>query len=81
MDLFLDLLSFGCCCCSDAKLLFIMQATMTSPLHASGVNFSFSYGTYRNVWEGNFKMDLQEVLYGVRAGSSWLRIGTGGALL
>jgi hypothetical protein len=32
-------------------------------------------------WEDNIKMDLQEVGYGVWTGSSWLRIGKGGAHL
>jgi len=35
-------------------------------------------GRPRYRWEDNIKMDLQEVGYGVRTGSSWLRIGTGG---
>ena len=32
-------------------------------------------------WEDSIKMDLQEVGCGVRTGSSWLRIGTGGRRL
>ena len=33
----------------------------------------------RRRWDGNIKMDLREVgCGGVRTGSSWLRIGTGG---
>ena len=32
-------------------------------------------------WKDNINMDLQEVAYGVRTGSSWLRIGTGGGHL
>ena len=32
-------------------------------------------------WEDNIKMDLQEVGCGGRAGSNWLRIGTGGGHL
>jgi len=31
--------------------------------------------------ENNIKMDLQEVRYGGRTGSIWLRIGTGGGHL
>jgi len=34
-------------------------------------------GTPRHRWEDNIKMDLHEVMCGVWAGSSWLRIGTG----
>jgi hypothetical protein len=33
----------------------------------------------RRRWENNIKMDIQEV--GVRVGSSWLTIGTGGGHL
>jgi hypothetical protein len=36
-------------------------------------------GRPRRRWEDNIKMDLQKV--GVWAGSSWLRIGTGGEYL
>jgi len=35
----------------------------------------------RRRWEDNIKMDLHEVICGVWAGSSWLRIGTGGGNL
>jgi len=35
----------------------------------------------RRRWEDNIKTDLQEVGRGVWAGSSWLRIGTGGGHL
>ena len=35
----------------------------------------------RRRWQDNIKIDLQEVGYGVRAGSSWLRIGTCGGHL
>jgi len=35
-------------------------------------------GRPRHRWEDNIKMDLQEVRCGVRIGSRWLRIGTGG---
>ena len=38
-------------------------------------------GTHRRRWEGNIKMDLQEVGCGVWTGLSWLRIGTGGGHL
>jgi hypothetical protein len=38
-------------------------------------------GRPRRRWEDNITMDLQEVGCGVRIGSSWLRIGTGGGLL
>ena len=38
-----------------------------------------SLGRPRRRWDDNIKMDLQEV--GVRTGSSWLRIGTGGGHL
>jgi len=34
--------------------------------------------TPRRRWEDNIKMDLQEVGCGVRNGSIWRRIGTGG---
>ena len=37
-------------------------------------------GRPRRRWEGNIKMDLQEV-GGVETGCSWLRIGTGGVYL
>jgi len=40
-----------------------------------------SLGRHRHRWEGNIKMDLQEVGWGVWTGSSWLRIGTGGGQL
>jgi hypothetical protein len=32
-------------------------------------------------WEGNIKMDLQEVRCGAWCGSNWLRIGAGGGHL
>jgi len=35
-------------------------------------------GTRRRKWEGNIKLDLQEVGWGVWNGWSWLSIGTGG---
>jgi len=35
----------------------------------------------RGRWEDNIKMDFQEVGCGVRNGSIWLRIGTGGGHL
>jgi hypothetical protein len=35
----------------------------------------------RRRWEGNIKMDLQEVGGVVKTGWSWLRIGTGGGHL
>jgi len=35
-------------------------------------------GRHRCKWENNIKMDLQEVGCGVRTGSSWLRVRTGG---
>jgi len=39
-------------------------------------------GRPRCRWEDNIKMDLQEIgLGGIRTGSSWLRIGTGGGHL
>ena len=38
-------------------------------------------GRRRRRWEDNIKMDLQEVGCGVRNGSNWLRIGTGGGHL
>ena len=38
-------------------------------------------GRPRRRWEGNIKMDLQEVGYGVWTGSGWLRIGKGGGHL
>ena len=38
-------------------------------------------GRPRRRWEGNIKMDLQEVGGGLRTGWSWLRIGTGGGHL
>ena len=38
-------------------------------------------GRPRRRWEGNIKIDLQELVWGVRTGSSWLRIGTGGGRL
>ena len=38
-------------------------------------------GRPRCRWEGNIKMDLQEVGCGYMDGSSWLRIGTGGGAL
>ena len=38
-------------------------------------------GRPRIGWEDNNKMDLQEVMWGVWAGSIWLRIGTGSGQL
>ena len=38
-------------------------------------------GRRRRRWEGNIKMDLQEVGWGVWTGSNWLRVGTGGGHL
>jgi hypothetical protein len=38
-------------------------------------------GRPRRRWEGNIKMDLQEVGGVVGTGWSWLRIGTGGGHL
>jgi hypothetical protein len=38
-------------------------------------------GRPRRRWEGNIKMDLQEVGSGVWAGLIWLKIGTGGGHL
>jgi len=35
-------------------------------------------GRPRRRWEDNIKRELQEVGWGAWAGSSWLRIGTGG---
>jgi hypothetical protein len=35
-------------------------------------------GRHRIRWEDNINLDLQEVDVGVRTGSSWLRIGSGG---
>jgi hypothetical protein len=35
----------------------------------------------RHRWEGNIKLDLQEVGWGTWTGLSWLRIGTGGGFL
>jgi hypothetical protein len=41
-----------------------------------------SLGKTTRRWEGNIKMDLQEVGLVVRSGLlSWLRMGTGGFLL
>jgi hypothetical protein len=39
------------------------------------------HGRIRRRWEYNIKMDLRFWDVGVRAGSSWLRIGTGGGHL
>ena len=36
------------------------------------------FGKPRRRWDGNVKMDLQEVVCGVWTGSSWFRIVTGG---
>ena len=38
-------------------------------------------GRSRYRWDGNIKIDLQEVGCGAWTGSSWLRIGTGGGQL
>jgi len=38
-------------------------------------------GRPKHRWDDNVKMDLQEVGCGIWAGSSWLRIGTGGGHL
>jgi len=38
-------------------------------------------GRPRRRWEDNIEMDLQEVGCGIRTGSSWLRVGTGGGHL
>jgi hypothetical protein len=38
-------------------------------------------GRPRRRWEGNIKMDLQEVGCGVWTGSNWFRIETGGGHL
>jgi hypothetical protein len=38
-------------------------------------------GRPRHRWEGNIKMDLQEVGWGAWTGLIWLRIGTGGGPL
>jgi len=38
-------------------------------------------GRPRRRWEGNIKVDLQEVGCGVWTGSIWLRIGAGGGML
>jgi hypothetical protein len=38
-------------------------------------------GISRLRWEGNIKMDLQEVGWGAWTGLIWLRIGTGGGHL
>jgi hypothetical protein len=38
-------------------------------------------GRPRLRWEDNIKKELQEVRCGVRTGSNWLRIGTGGGHL
>jgi len=36
-------------------------------------------GRPRHRWEGNIKMDIQELgWWGAKTGLSWLRIGTGG---
>jgi hypothetical protein len=35
----------------------------------------------RRRWEGNYKMDFQEIGWGAWTGLIWLRIGTGGWLL
>ena len=40
-----------------------------------------SLGRPRRRWEGNIKMDLQEVGRVVETGWSWLRIGIGGGRL
>jgi len=71
MDLFLELLRFGYCCCSDVKLLFIMKATMTVQLHVAGVNRNFRKDNCHYVWEDNIKMDLQEVACG---GMDWVEL-------
>jgi hypothetical protein len=38
-------------------------------------------GRHRLRWEGNIKMDLQEVGWGAWSGLFWLRIRKGGGLL
>jgi hypothetical protein len=38
-------------------------------------------GRPRHRWEGNIKMDLQEVEWGAWTRSIWIRIGAGGGLL
>jgi hypothetical protein len=40
-----------------------------------------SLGRPRRRWEGNIKMNLQEVRWGAWAGLIWLMIGTCGGLL
>jgi hypothetical protein len=40
-----------------------------------------SLGISRHIRKDNIKMDLREVVWGVRTGSIWLRIGKGGMLL
>jgi len=71
MNLFLDLMNFGCCCCCDVKLMFIMKATTTSPLHESGVYCSFSYGKCHYVRGDNNRVNLQEL---VRGGTDWVEL-------
>jgi len=63
MDLFLDLVSFGFCCCSDVELLFIIQATTSAHLHISAVNCNLGIDSHY-VWEDNIMMYLQEVGFG-----------------
>jgi hypothetical protein len=38
-------------------------------------------GRPRHRWEDGIRMDLREIDWEVRSGFSWLRIGSGGALL
>jgi hypothetical protein len=38
-------------------------------------------GSPRRRWEGNIKMDLREIRFGIWIGFIWLRIWTGGGLL
>ena len=68
---FLDLLSFGCCCCSDVKLLFIMQATTAVHLHVSTENCNFRNCNCHYIWEDNIEMYLQEVRCG---GMEWVEL-------
>jgi len=39
------------------------------------------FGRPRLKWEDNIRIDLQKVGCGLRSGSSWLRLGTGGGHL
>jgi hypothetical protein len=40
-----------------------------------------SIGRHRHIWEGNIKMDLMEIGFGVWIGLLWFRIRTSGGLL